>query len=231
MSKPSPALGFFAHFVIIMRIMIITYYGKQFFKIQLGDTVLAFNPISKDSKLKAARFGADVVLTSLHHPDFNGVESVTYGEKAPFVISGPGEYEIKGIFVKGFFSESSYQKEHKVNTIYLVSLDGMNLCFLGALQSGELDDKTKEALDDIDILFVPVGGEEVLAPDEAHKLATKLAPHVVIPMDYGEGSEKNALQQFLKEGGVDKVAPVEKLTIKKKDLEDKEGEVIVLKSE
>lgn len=211
--------------------MIVTYYGKQFFKVQLGDTVLAFNPISKDSKLKAARFGADVVLTSLDHPDFNGVESVTYGEKTPFVISGPGEYEIKGIFVKGFLAESSYQKEHKMNTIYLVSLDGMNLCFLGALQEGKLDDKTKEALDDIDILFVPIGGEDVLAPEQAHKLATQLAPHVVIPMDYGEGSEKNALAQFLKEVGVDKAVPLDKLTLKKKDLEDKEGEVIVLKAQ
>ena len=211
--------------------MIITYYGKQFFKIQQGDTIFAFNPISKDSKLKAARFGADVAVISLNHADLNGVESVTYGEKTPFVISGPGEYEIKGIFVRGFLTESSYKKEHKVNTIYVVSLDGMNLCFLGALQNVELSDKIKEALDDIDILFVPIGGEEVLAPEQAQKLATKLAPRMIIPMDYGEGSEKNALQQFLKESGVDKVAPIEKLTLKKKDLEGKEGEIVVLTSQ
>ena len=82
--------------------MIVTYYGKQFFKVQLGDTVLAFNPISKDSKLKAARFGADVVLTSLNHADFNGVESVTYGEKTPFVISDRANMRSKGSSSKVF---------------------------------------------------------------------------------------------------------------------------------
>ena len=118
-----------------------------------------------------------------------------------------------------------------MNTIYLVSLDGMNLCFLGALQEGKLDDKTKEALDDIDILFVPIGGEDVLAPEQAHKLATQLAPHVVIPMDYGEGSEKNALAQFLKRSGCGQGGTARQAYPQEKDLEDKEGEVIVLKAQ
>ncbi len=59
--------------------MIITYHGGEFFKVQFGDTVLAFNPISKDSKLKSSRFGADIALVSLNHPDMNGVESRVFG--------------------------------------------------------------------------------------------------------------------------------------------------------
>jgi len=208
--------------------MVITYYGKQFFKVQLGDTVLAFNPVSKDSKLKAARFGADVVLVSLNHPDFSGVESVTYGEKTPFIISGPGEYETKGIFIKGFLAESSYGKERKINTIYMVSLDNMNLCFLGALGSIDISDKVKEALDDIDVLFVPIGDGDVLSFEQAYKFATKLAPGLIIPMDYGDDPQKGALPQFLKESGMEKATPTDKLTIKKKDVEGKEGEIVVL---
>ena len=88
--------------------MIITYLGHEAFKIQFGDTVIAVNPPSKDSKHKASRFGADIALVSLNDADFNGVENVTHGERVPFSVTGPGEYEIKGIFVKGFKSESHY---------------------------------------------------------------------------------------------------------------------------
>jgi hypothetical protein len=55
--------------------MIITYFGKQFFKIQQGDMVLAFNPVSKSSKTDiSAHFGADIALQTTNHPDYNGIE-------------------------------------------------------------------------------------------------------------------------------------------------------------
>jgi len=205
--------------------MIITYHGKQFFKVQLGDTTLAFNPISKESKLKGARFGADVALISMNHADFNGVDAVTYNSKEPFIISGPGEYEINGIPVRGFLTESQYKKEKKMNTIYIVELEGMRLCFLGGMHTMDLPDKAKESLDNIDVLFIPVGGEEVLAPAEAQKLANKLEASLIIPMDY----DSDTLKQFLKEAGEEKTSAIDKLTIKKKDVEGKEGEIIVLK--
>ena len=73
--------------------MIITYQGVEFFKVQFGDTILAFNPISKESKFKPTRFFADVALISANHSDFNGAENLSYNGKDPLVISGPGEYE------------------------------------------------------------------------------------------------------------------------------------------
>jgi len=226
--------------------MIITYLGLEAFKIQFGETVIAVNPVSKESSHKSARFGADIALVSLNDKDFNGLENVTHGERAPFAISGPGEYEIKDIFIKGFKSESRYQlpsgsKEPRLNTIYSISLEGMNLCFLGALDSKDLSAETTEALDDIDVLFVPVGGDGVLSPTAAYELAVKLEPRLIIPMHYGgaglrqtragsglaEAGDK-ALKVFLKEAGEEGSKPVDKLTLKKKDLEGKEGEVVVL---
>ena len=206
--------------------MIITYQGAEFFKVQQGDTVVAFNPVSKDSKLKTARFGANVVLVSAYHPDFSGAEQMSFGEKQPIIIEGPGEYETQGIFIKGFGGVSHYGEKELLNTSYLLSIEGMNLCFLGAMD-GELPKELIEAVDDIDILFVPIGGEGVLEPAEAYKIAVKLEPKVVIPMHYGDVGMKDALKMFLKEAGQ---SPKEedKLTVKKKDLEGKEGEIIVL---
>lgn len=199
-------------------------------KIQFGDTILAFNPISKDSSLKASKFGADVVLTSVNHPDMNGVDQVTFGEKKPFVISGPGEYEVRDVFIKGFGSESGYDGEKRINTIYTVSLEGMNICFLGALNTPELPEEVDEAIDAVDILFVPISGEGVLDPAKAYKLAVSIGPKIIIPVNYGDSGDKDALKKFLKEAG-ENPKPEPKLTLKKKDLEGKEADVIVLERE
>ncbi|MFC1801874.1 MBL fold metallo-hydrolase [Patescibacteria group bacterium] len=210
--------------------MVITYHGVESFRIKSGDLVLAFNPVSKNSKFKHSRFGADIVLNTINHPDFNGVDSMSLKDKKPFVVSGSGEYEINGIFIKGFISESGYSEENKINTIYSVSLDGMSIGFLGALNTKDIKDNIKSTLSSVDILFVPIGGEGVLNSSDAYNLAVKLDAKIIIPMHYGEVGEKNSLETFLKEGGVDKVAPVEKITLKKKDLVDKLGEIMILKS-
>ena len=205
--------------------MVISYFGGECFKITQGDLTIAFNPPSKDSKLKSVKFGSDIVLISQNHPDFNGVENTAYGEREPFVIMGPGEYEVRGVAVRGFGGESSFGGEH-LNTIYSVQLEGVNLCFLGAQGSATLPQAAKQELDDIDILFVPVGGSGVLDKAEAYKLAVSLEPKAIIPMHYSPES----LKAFLKEAGAEGVAPAEKLTVKKKDLDGKEGEIVVLAS-
>jgi L-ascorbate metabolism protein UlaG (beta-lactamase superfamily) len=219
--------------------MIITYQGVEFFKVQFGDTILAFNPISKESKFKNTRFFADVALVSANNPDFNGVENLSYNGKDPLVISGPGEYETKGVFIKGFQSKTLYggkpadtkssgEAKEKINTIYIVILEGMTLCFLGALSDEKLSPEFLEAIEDIDILFLPVGGDGVLDATKANKLAVTLEPKIIIPMHYDEVGVAGALKKFLKEAGEENVKPVDKLTLKKKDLEGKEGEVVIL---
>lgn len=207
--------------------MIITYQGGAFFKVQFGDITLAVNPISKDSKLKPSRFGADVALSSVNHVDMNGFDQVSFGEKKAFAISGPGEYEVKDVFIKGFKTESQYGKEPRLNTIYTVSLENMNLCFLGAISSKDLPSEVAEAVDDIDILFVPVKADGALSPSDAYKLAVKLEPKLIIPVYWDDNA---ALKAFLKEAGEDSKKPEDKLTIKKKDLEGKEADVAVLSS-
>ncbi len=217
--------------------MIITYLGVEFFKVQFGDTTLAFNPISKDSKFKPTRFFADIALVSLNHPDMNGVENLSYNGKDPFVISGPGEYEVKNVFIRGFASKSVYpvkSADHgasgaeKINTIYSVTLENINICFLGALSDINLSSEVKEALGEVDILFLPIGDDGVLNASQAEKLSVEIEPKVIIPMHYGEVGVKDALKKYLKEAGEENVKEIEKLTIKRKELEGKEGETIVL---
>lgn len=184
--------------------MIITRHAPSFFKIQVGDLTLAINPPGKDSKIKASRFGADIVLSSSLHDDHLGGEEMTLGGKTPFVITGPGEYEIKDVFIRGLPG---------TNTIYTIGIEGMKVCFLGP-EVVSLLAETKEGINDVDILFVNT---------EAYKLAVSLEARIIIPIDEDDAK----LKAFLKEGGSSNDA-VDKLTLKKKDLEGKEGEILPL---
>ena len=164
--------------------MVISYHGGQTFKISQGDVSLVINPTAKVS--------ADVTL-------FIGKRAET-SEKSGFVIDGPGEYEIKEIFIKGFRDRT-----------FIITFEGIKLCFLGT-------ESSEDEVDDVDILFVPVN---------AYKSAVALEPAIMIPFNY----DKSSLTQFLKEAGETSVEPIDKLVVKKKDLEGKEGEIVILNEE
>lgn len=208
-----------------MPAMVITYSGGQCFKVSVGNTTIAFNPPAKDSKnFSVGKFGADAVFISMKHPDFNGYENAAFGSKQPFVVDGPGEYEIGEIKAHGFGVVTTYDGKLHYNSIYQVQMEGINMVFLGALSDPEIDPKILSELGDIDILFLPIGGGEVLEVPQASKLAVKLEAKLVIPMHY----DKGALGAFLKEEGAEGTKAQDKLTIKKKDVQAMEGELVVL---
>lgn len=211
--------------------MVITHHGGQCFKVTFGDLTLVFDPIAKNATLPAVRFGADIALVSRNHPDMNGVEEVTYGDKVPFAVTGPGEYERQGITVQGFLSKSKYGLskgvEESVNTIYAVELEDMTLVHLGALADTELSPEARESIDEIDVLFVPVGGSGVLTAAKAHEIAVALEPKVIVPMHWSGVGAPKSLDTFLKEAG-NGSKKVDKLTLKKKDLAGLEGSILVL---
>lgn len=206
--------------------MVITYHDGQCFKITHGDTTIVFDPVAKESKqFTPVKFGADIALVSMRHPNFNGTKEVTYGNKEPFVIDGPGEYEVGEVTIRGFGVATQYDKATRYNTVYQVGVDGMTLVFLGALASSEqLDSSILGELGTIDVLFVPIGGGDVLEVPQASKLAVKLEAKCVIPMHY----DATALKAFLEEESAEGVSPVDKITLKKKDVAEMSGSIVVL---
>ena len=205
--------------------MILTFHEGACIRAQAGATTLVFGPVSKASKhFKPTNFGADVAFISLNHPDMNGSEEAGRGEKQPLVISGPGEYEVKEITASGFPAGSKYDGKALTNTVYSIHFDGLSVMYLGALGDMDLPAEVLE-MDSPDILIIPVGDGGALSPSDAQKLAVKLEPKIVIPVLYDEKS----LKQFLKEAG-ESVKPVDKLTLKPRDVVGKESEVVVLSS-
>ena len=211
--------------------MVITHHGGQCFKVTFGDFTLVFDPVSKKGTLPAVRFGADVALVTRNHPDMNGLEEVAFGDREPFAITGPGEYEKGGVTVQGFLTKSEYAlqkgESEAINTVYAVKLEGMTLVDLGALSEPQLSQDAREAIDDIDVLFVPVGGDGVLDAAGAAKIATLLEPKIIIPTHWSGMGSDGALKDFIKEMGGE-AETVDKLTLKKKDAAEKDGAIIVI---
>jgi len=215
--------------------MVITHHGAQCFKVTFGDLTLVFDPVAKGATLPYVRFGADIALVSRDHPDMNGIEEVAQrdGNKMPFSITGPGEYERAGVVIQGFLSNSKYglakegTQEKAINTIYSVQLEDMMLVHLGALADTELSPEARESIREIDVLFVPVGGGGVLTSAKAHELAVFLEPKIIVPMHWSGIGTPKSLEAFLKEAG-NGSEKVDKLTLKKKDLASLEGSIIVI---
>lgn len=210
--------------------MVITYYGLSCFKVESGKLAIAFDPPSKDSDLKPPRFSADVALSSHDHPRHNGLKELP-GE--PFLIAGPGEYEAKSLMVTGYpsFHDKSKGEKKGLNTIYVVEMENMRLCHLGDLGTSDLDAETIETIGEVDILFVPTGGGDVLDAEGAVKVINVLEPKIVVPMHYAiprTSIKGEKIDEFLNELGEKGIKSEEKFTIKKKELPEEGTKVVVL---
>lgn len=204
--------------------MEITHLGHSSFKIRGKGATLVTDPYdSKSVGLKFPQTVADIVTISHPHPDHNYPAAIS-GD--PVVVSGPGEYEIKGVRIFGIstFHDAQNGKERGRNTIYRIEMDGITLVHCGDLGHA-LEDQQKEALDDVDIVFVPVGGHYSLAPAAAATVITALEPSIVIPMHYHTPQLNQEafgmllpVAAFLKEIGKEAVVPQPKLVITKDKL-------------
>ena len=202
--------------------MVLTYYGKQFLKITQGDMVIAYNPPRKE--YAPTKFGSALVLSSNKNPFADGIETVTYGETTPFVIDGPGEYEIHDMDITGVGQLCTNDDGSYYTTVYQTRIDGISVVFLGYLSEGvQLNPKVREIAERADVIILPIGDDATCSPSAAYKLALSCTPSLIIPVSY----TKDHLARFLKEGGQE-VTPIDKLTLKRKDLDGKEGVIVVL---
>jgi len=197
-----------------------------------GQTGIVVDPFDETIGLKPPKLEADILLITHNHHDHNNAKAVS---GSPFLIKGPGEYEVKGIYVQGVpaFHDNSQGKERGTDTIYTIETEDLKLCHLGDLGQNELTAEQLEKIGDVDILMIPVGGFSTISAKEALKIMAQIEPKITIPMHYFVPKLKqtkfDGVDKFLKVLGIKKIEALNKLTIKKKDISSEEARIIILK--
>jgi len=219
----------------VLCFMNILWHGQSFFEIVLkgdnGGTVkIVIDPFSKEIGLRPPRTEADILLITHQHPDHNNREAIK-GE--PLAIASPGEYEVKGVFVKSIsaFHDNSQGKERGEVVVYRIEAEGLKLCHLSDLGQRELTDEQVERIGEVDILFIPVGGNYTIDAKAASNIISQIEPRIVVPMHYKIANLKiklDGLDKFLKQMGSEDVEKLKKLKVKPKDLPQEETKIVVL---
>lgn len=201
--------------------MDISYLGGSTFLLRGRDASLITDPaVDRGSKSNANV--ATVSAASAEAPSIEGPSRVIYR---------PGEYEVSGVLVKAV--QTHRNAEEGTRTLaYTITLDNVVLCHLGRLDRVLTSAEAGE-LGNVEVLFLPVGGPDTLSSSAASQTVALLSPKLVIPMLYettgataapaeqtedGEESASGAvvipsLEPFLKEMGVQEIAPQNRLSV------------------
>ena len=184
--------------------MKIVWYGQGCFQIILKgkgqSTIIVINPFDSKVKLGAPWKKADILLVT---QEAERAEDIKKGQKEPFLIRGPGEYEIKGVFIQGIVvsCQANKGREGKKNTIFVIRAEGVRFCYLGDFSGGELEPKQLDKIGNVDILTVPVKGVPAINTKQALKIISQIEPRIVLPTHYqapGTKRKQGALYEFLK---------------------------------
>jgi L-ascorbate metabolism protein UlaG (beta-lactamase superfamily) len=210
--------------------MDITWYGQSCFRIKGKNVAVVTDPYNAEMLgVKKLKVSGDILTVSHQHSDHNEVGVV---EGSPFIIEGPGEYEVKGVTIHGMpsFHDGKEGKERGLNTIYTIDIDGVIVCHCGDL-GHELSAGQLELLDSVDVLMIPIGGTYTIDAQTAVKVINQVEPKVVIPMHYKFNDSfklpLSPLSDFLHVYGKKDITPVGKYSTAKDKLPD-EQELVIL---
>lgn len=206
--------------------MDITWYGLSCFRLteRKRPTIVA-DPYNGRVGLPNLKLKADIVTISHDAPGHNNIAAVTGSSHC---LSGPGEYEIGGVFITGI--QTSGTNEGSKNVTYVYDYDGLTVAHLGDMQ--KVPPQTQiEALEEVNVLLVPVGGGNSLNAAQASELVSMIEPNIVIPMHYkipGLNLDLEDVDRFLKEMGVTEPKQEESLRISASNLPDETETVILI---
>jgi L-ascorbate metabolism protein UlaG (beta-lactamase superfamily) len=161
--------------------MDITWFGHSCFRLSERGVTIVTDPPSDDMGYSRPRIRADVVTISHDHPGHNNRIGFRGG---PRIFDGPGEYEVKGVFITGIatYHDGRSGSVRGDNTLFLFDFDGISVCHLGDL--GHVPSQTQvEALSDVDVLLIPVGGLHTIDAAKAAEVISLIEPRLVMPSE------------------------------------------------
>src|SRR3989344_6258298 len=212
----------------------IWWYGQACFRIKGKSACIVCDPYDPGfTGLSPLKLEADIITVSHQHQDHNAIGAVKTGEgKAPFVIAGPGEYEISKVNIVGIdsFHDDSGGSARGKNTIYLINIDDVNIVHLGDLGQKKLSQEQVEQLSSCDVLLIPVGGVYTINSKDAPTIISQIEPKIVVPMHFkidGLKFNLDTVNKFLTSMGKEKQGTAGKLSVSAEKLPE-EIDIVLL---
>ena len=193
--------------------MDISWYGLSCFRItERGQITVVTDPFAESIGLPEPKLKADVVTVSHDVPGHNNVDAV---KGPPYILTGPGEYEIGGVFIIGIALHNAKEEAPRRNVGYMIEYDNLTVLHLGDLDHVP-EQSVIEEIGVVDVLLVPVGGGAGLKASEAAEVVALIEPHYVVPMHYAQEGlmlDLDPVDRFLKAMGVTKAQEAEILRV------------------
>lgn len=209
--------------------MEITWYGHSCFRLtERGMATVVTDPYDNDNiGYEPLKLKADIVTIS---HDASGHNNLTAVKGTSHVLTGPGEFEIGGVFITAIQTNGRNKKDNELrNTLYVFDYDGLQVVHLGDLKRVPTQTEV-EAMGAVNVALVPVGGGGGLNAAKAAEVISLLEPNIVIPMHYATPKTKielESLDKFLKEMGLGNTEAEDSLKITRSGL-PQETHVVVL---
>jgi len=208
--------------------MEITWYGHSCFRLteRLMATVVTDPYDTANVGYAPLKLKADVVTISHDASGHNNTDAV---KGTAHVITGPGEFEIGEVFITGVQTNGKANNGVLRNTLYVFDYNGIKVAHLGDLKRVPTQSEV-EALGEVNVALVPVGGGGGLNAATAAEVISLLEPNIVVPMHYATKDTKlelASLDKFLKEMGLGAAQPEPSLKVTRSSLPE-ETHVVVL---
>jgi L-ascorbate metabolism protein UlaG (beta-lactamase superfamily) len=173
--------------------MQLEWYGQSAFALTGSQTVVV-DPFGDMKGLEARGLefryppiegvSADLVLVTHEHGDHNGVDVVVGDPPVIRSTAGTLQSPVGELVAIASEHDAAAGTMRGPNTIFRFVLDGVRFCHLGDFGQPALRPEQREAIGEIDVLFVPVGSGPTIGGADAAALVRELAPKVVVPMHY-----------------------------------------------
>jgi len=209
--------------------MEITWYGLSSFRLtERGMATVVTDPYDhRTAGFEALKVRGDIVTISHDAPGHNFAAGV---KGRNHVLTGPGEYEIGGVFITGVQTNGQKRSsEEPRNTLYVFDYDGVTVAHLGDLRRVPSQAEI-EALGNVHIVLAPVGGGGGLSAAKAIEVISLIEPGIIIPMHYnipGCAIKLGSVGRFLKEMGLGDIPAQPSLKITKSSIPE-ETKVVIL---
>lgn len=210
--------------------MEIVWYGHSCFRLtERNMATVVTDPYDHNAAgYEPLKLKADIVTVSHDAPGHNYVSAVKGKMR---VITGPGEYEMGGVFITAVQTNGHSKRtdEEPRNTLYVIDYDGITVAHLGDLRRVPTQMEI-EALGTVNVALVPVGGGGGLSAAKAAEVVSVIEPGIVVPMHYGTPDsliKLAPLSKFLKEMGLGSVDAVDSLKLSRGSMPE-ETRVVVL---